>query len=127
MTVPDALASVSAVSKSYGGHRVLHDVSLTLGARCRHAITGENGAGKSTLIKILSGGVAADEGTVRVGDTEIKGNPLTARAAGVAVVHQHLSLVPMLSVEENVVLGQTPTVVRLRPTRRMRARAREVL
>jgi len=121
------LAVMTAVGKSYGPNRVLHDVSLTLAPRCRHAITGENGAGKSTLIKILSGGVSADEGTVFLGDVEVKGDSLVARAAGVAVVHQHLSLVPTLSVEENVVLGQTPTLAGFVSRRRMRARAREVL
>ena len=123
----ERLAVLANVGKRYGSNLVLEDVSLTLEAGCRHAITGENGAGKSTLIKVLSGGVAADAGSVTVGGRSIKGDPLAARAAGVAVVHQHLSLVPTLSVEENVVLGQAPTRLGFVSRRRMRAQAREVL
>src|SRR5262245_40588538 len=70
------------------------------------ALLGENGAGKSTLVKILAGLVEPDEGTISIaGETLDPGSPGRSLAAGIAVVQQELSLVPTLSVSENVFLG----------------------
>ena len=72
-----------------------------------HALLGENGAGKSTLMNILYGLIAPDAGEVRVdGEPVIVRDPADAIARGIGMVHQHFMLVPVLSVAENVVLGQ---------------------
>src|ERR671936_1297875 len=72
-----------------------------------HALLGENGAGKSTLMNILYGLIAPEAGEVRVdGEPVIVRDPADAIARGTGMVHQHFMLVPVLSVAENVVLGQ---------------------
>jgi ABC-type sugar transport system ATPase subunit len=100
-----------SVSKSYGSVRALVDVSLSLHAGEVRALLGKNGAGKSTLVNIISGSQQPDpgQGTLRVGGEEVRWTgPADARAGGIAVVHQELSLVPGLSVAENITLGRWP-------------------
>lgn len=80
--------------KSYGGVRALDGADISLRGGEVHALVGENGAGKSTLVRILSGTVAPDDGTVRLAKE--------ARAGGIAVVSQELSLFPDLTVRENL-------------------------
>jgi ribose transport system ATP-binding protein len=102
---------VRGLSKSYGDSRVLDAVGLEIGAGEVHALLGENGAGKSTLIKIVSGVVSPDEGSVAVdGATLQLGSPHAAMAIGVATLFQELSTVGGLTVAENVLLGRpTPS------------------
>src|SRR2546425_8294031 len=72
-----------------------------------HALLGENGAGKSTLMNILYGLVTPDAGEIRIdGAPVIIRDPADAIARGIGMVHQHFMLIPVLSVAENVVLGQ---------------------
>ncbi|GIU92968.1 MAG: ABC transporter ATP-binding protein [Acidimicrobiia bacterium] len=98
------------ISKTYPGVRALVGVDLTVGAGEVHALLGENGAGKSTLMKIMAGSVVPDAGELRlVGKVIPFGSPEAARAAGVSIVYQELSLVPTLTVAENVMLGRWPT------------------
>lgn len=97
------------LTKSYGGTPAIDAVDIALHAGERHAVTGENGAGKSTLIKVLGGIVIPDSGEVTSGDDHAIASPQAARDAGVAIVHQHLSLIPQMSVEENCVLLRFPT------------------
>jgi ribose transport system ATP-binding protein len=74
-----------------------------------HALLGENGAGKSTLMKVIAGSVVPDAGTMTLdGDDVSFGSPEGARAQGIGIVYQELSLVPPLSVGENVLLGRWP-------------------
>ncbi len=90
----------------FGGVAALSGVDLTLTAGSVHALCGENGAGKSTLMKVLAGSVTPDEGSVAIdGQPVTFGSPRDALAAGIRMVHQELSLVPALSVTENVLLG----------------------
>lgn len=97
------------ISKSYAGVRALDDVSFDVMQGSIHALVGENGAGKSTLMKVLSGDVAADSGWIELdGQRVASGDPRAAQAAGVAIVHQELSLVPDLTVAENIYLGRWP-------------------
>src|SRR5215204_1796218 len=96
----------SDIEKSFGTTRALASVSLQVEAGSVHALLGENGAGKSTLMKILSGAVRPDRGTLVLdGESFNPVDPLAARRAGVAIVHQELSICPHLSVAENVLLG----------------------
>jgi ABC-type sugar transport system ATPase subunit len=119
--------SARGLSKSYGQVRALIDADLDLWPGEVLALAGANGAGKSTLIKIISGLVTADSGTI-----EVDGEPLAAgigpaRAAGVAVVHQELNLVPTASVAENILLWHLPRRAGLMRGSELRRRAGEVL
>lgn len=99
---------LSSVSKTYGSVSALDDVTLTVAPGEVHALMGENGAGKSTLLKILSGAVRPDAGDVRVCGELVSSksySPISARKHGVAIVHQEFSLIPALTVTENIFLG----------------------
>ena len=109
MTNPPPAVEFRGVSKSFGATVALRDVSLTVTTGEVHALVGENGAGKSTLGKVLAGIVPPDAGEVLLaGRTEQLGSPRQALAAGVTMIAQELSLVPGLSVAENVFLGIEP-------------------
>jgi ribose transport system ATP-binding protein len=97
------LLEVSGLSKRYGGIVALSDANLSARRGEVHALLGENGAGKSTLIQILSGATRHDGGTIRIeGKDYVPKNPDAAAAAGIATVFQELSLVPDLTVEQNI-------------------------
>ena len=99
--------ALSGISKSYGGTTALESVDLRIRRASIHAILGENGAGKSTLIKVLTGVVRPDAGTVTIeGAAFAVRSPATAAAAGIACVFQELSLVPDLSVADNIFLAR---------------------
>jgi len=101
------LASLTGVGKSFAGHAVLQEIDFDLLPGEVHVLAGENGAGKSTLIKILGGVHAASEGTVEVDGRERRFRSVQdAARAGVAVIHQELSLAPALSIEDNLFLGR---------------------
>ncbi|HND54436.1 MAG TPA: sugar ABC transporter ATP-binding protein [Pirellulaceae bacterium] len=103
----DSLLRMEAVSKSFGPTRALQAVDLEVRAGEVLALIGENGAGKSTLMKILSGAEPADSGRMTLGGALYSPRgPHDARAAGVAMIYQELTLAPDLSVEDNVMLGQ---------------------
>src|SRR3954467_13177402 len=83
------LLRARAIEKNYGGVRALKSVSFDLLAGEVHALVGENGAGKSTLIKVLTGAVQADAGTIVLDGQPIVGNsPQHSRSLGIAVVYQ---------------------------------------
>ncbi|GAC1366973.1 MAG: sugar ABC transporter ATP-binding protein [Polyangiales bacterium] len=119
---------VSGLKKSFGATRALGGVGLRARAGEVHALVGENGAGKSTLLKILAGVQPADGGTITLDGVDYRPrDPIAARRAGVAMVHQELSLCPHLSVVENVLLGDEPTRFGIIDAGRARARADAVL
>jgi ribose transport system ATP-binding protein len=104
----NTLLSVRGVSKIYPGTRALDDVDLEIRSGEIHALVGGNGCGKSTLIKILTGVVEADGGTVKLGDQVVEASklkPALVRDLGIRVVHQDLAVFPGLSVAENLRLG----------------------
>jgi ribose transport system ATP-binding protein len=104
-----------ALRKEYPGTVALDDVSLRFEGGKIHALLGKNGAGKSTLLKILAGAVTPSSGTIRVNDRPVRfHSPREALARGIAAVHQELSLVPELTVAENILLGRLPTKKRSR-------------
>jgi ribose transport system ATP-binding protein len=100
---------VRSVSKSYGATVALQDVSIELQPGEVHALLGENGAGKSTLVKILSGVVKPDVGAMRMGGEPYGPHSIVdARRRGVATAFQELSLVPNLTVAQNLSLPRQP-------------------
>ena len=104
------LIAFANISKTYGnGTLALDDVSFAIRPGVIHAVCGENGAGKSTLMKILFGLEQPSSGSIRLdGDAVAISSPRIAAERGIGMVHQHFSLVPSLSVAENIVLGQEP-------------------
>jgi len=104
------LLSMEGISKAFPGVQALEGVSFRLRAGEIHALVGENGAGKSTLMKILGGIHRPDEGIIRIeGKACSFQGPRDAEAAGVALIHQELSLFPELSVKDNLFLGREIT------------------
>src|SRR5579871_6805479 len=103
---PTPLVEVEGLTKSYGAIRALRDVSLSIPAGEVHGICGHNGAGKSTLVKCLVGLTRPDSGVIRVGGEAVHlHGPQDAQSHGIAIVDQELSLVPALSVLDNIFLG----------------------
>lgn len=101
---------LSGVSKIYGATRALSDVDFACYGGEIHAILGENGAGKSTLIKLMSGVIQPTEGSIEVdGQVSILASPAKAVARGLVCMFQELSLVPDLTVRENLMLGAPGT------------------
>jgi len=101
----DFRVEMTDISKSFGGVTALKDVSFRVRPGEIHALVGENGAGKSTLVKILSGAIQKDSGTLKIDglDVQIK-NPHGARKLGIGIIYQELTMVPDLTVAENVYL-----------------------
>jgi ABC-type sugar transport system ATPase subunit len=121
------LLEVDDVSKSYGPVRAIRGLSLDVRVGEVHAICGHNGAGKSTLVKALVGLVKPDEGEIRFdGEVLSVRNPHEAQGHGIALVNQELSLVPELSVEDNIFLGGLDVPLLYR-RRQLSERARTVL
>jgi rhamnose transport system ATP-binding protein len=101
-----ALLTADAISKSYAGVHALRNACFELRAGEVHALVGENGAGKSTLVKIITGAVAADGGTLTLDGNRIVANsPLRAKSLGIAAIYQQPALFPELTVAENIALG----------------------
>ena len=97
------------VSKSFGGVAALRDVDFTLAKGEIHGLIGENGAGKSTMMKIIAGVHHDFEGQMLLDGREVRfRSPRGSLAAGIGMVHQELSIVPDLTVAENVFLGTQP-------------------
>ena len=116
------------IRKTFGPTVALGRVDLDVLPGEVHALVGENGAGKSTLMKILSGAHTADAGEMEIdGKPYHPRNPLDARAAGVGMIYQELSIASHLTVEENIVLGMEPMKGLFVDRKAMRARALEAL
>ncbi len=101
-----ALAAID-LHKSFGPTRALQGASLELAAGEIHALLGENGSGKSTFAKIVAGAQPCDRGAIRRDGREIVvSDPAAARAVGIVMVFQELSLAPDLDVASNMFLGR---------------------
>ena len=98
--------ALEGIDKRFGATRALTSASLRVRPGTVHALLGENGAGKSTLMRIAYGLERPDAGTIRVRDATVRlDGPASAIALGVGMVHQHFTLVPVMTVAENVALG----------------------
>ena len=107
MTSP--VIEARSIVKSFGGVRAVDDVSVSVMPGEIHAVIGENGAGKSTLMRILAGVETPDSGSVRIDGKEIENSAKASIDAGISLVHQELSLIPEMTVAENIMLGAFPT------------------
>ena len=106
MATDGALLSVSGIHKRFGGVHALRGAELAVRRGEVHSLVGANGSGKSTLLNILSGQVAPDAGTIVLDGEPVRfRDPSRALAHGIATVTQETTLVPELSVAENILLG----------------------
>jgi ABC-type sugar transport system ATPase subunit len=122
------ILQLSDINKSYGPQRVLDNVRFSIEPGEIVSLIGENGAGKSTLAKIIAGITRPDTGVIQWRGTPIEfATPIDAINAGIAIVHQEISLVDTLSIAENISLGREPRRWGLLDTRTMLRRAREAL
>jgi ribose transport system ATP-binding protein len=123
-----SLFVMEGVSKRYGGVRALQDADLVIESGRIHAVLGENGAGKSTLIKIMAGVVAPDEGRMLLDGRPVSfAAPAAAQAAGIACIFQELSLIPDLSVADNIAISNPPRRFGLIDRKAQRRMAEEAL
>lgn len=103
------LLEMRGIAKAFPGVQALSDVSFTLYAGEIHALVGENGAGKSTLMNILTGAVPKDAGTILLRGQPVEiTDPRRAIELGIAIIHQELTLIPHLTVAQNIYLGREP-------------------
>ncbi|MFN5280414.1 sugar ABC transporter ATP-binding protein [Bradyrhizobium sp.] len=125
---PAPLLQLRGISKRFTGVRALDRVDLDVRAGELHVLFGENGAGKSTLINVVSGTFPPDEGTFHFGGEEIhRLTPQRAREIGISPVFQEFSLIPSLTVEENLFLGREITRGGVLHSREMRKRAKALI
>ncbi|MBQ6374344.1 MAG: sugar ABC transporter ATP-binding protein [Clostridia bacterium] len=116
------------IHKSFSGVQVLKGVDLEIRAGEVHALMGENGAGKSTLIKIIMGVYPKDSGEIWYRGEKVEIDSRSdAQRLGLAVIYQELSLIPTLSVMQNILLGQETQKAGLLDNRAMRARVKELM
>lgn len=100
---------LKGIVKTFPGVRALDGVDFDVLPGEVHALLGENGAGKSTLMKVLAGMYQPDEGEIIIAGKPVRmTNPIEAKAQGVVLIHQELSLVPEMSAAENIYLGELP-------------------
>ena len=119
------IVSLENATKTYGGIAALAETSFELYPGEIHALVGENGAGKSTLCKLIAGVIAPTEGVLRVdGEAVVFPAPKDASARGISMVYQETSLVPQLTVAQNIVLGRERA---FNSVRKVRSEARQVL
>jgi ribose transport system ATP-binding protein len=103
------LLEVKGCSKSFPGVKAFNKVDFDLYAGEIHCIVGENGAGKSTFIKMLSGALRPDEGTISIGGQQYSYmTPALAHHLGITTIYQEISLAPDLTVAENIFMGMEP-------------------
>ena len=127
-TPPRALLEMRGIAKRFGATVALDRVDLSVAPGEICGLVGENGAGKSTLMAILAGAVQPDQGTMAIdGRPYAPRSPIAARRAGVAMIHQELSLAPHLSVMDNILLGVEPTRFGFLQRTEMTATARRAL
>ena len=107
--VGDLLVEMEGISKDFPGVHALRGCRFELRRGEIHALVGENGAGKSTLMKVLAGVYRRDAGRVRLKGADVDiASPRAAQQLGISIIHQELSLMPHLSVAQNIFIGREP-------------------
>lgn len=102
---------LSDIGKSFSGVNVLRGVDVEITGGEIHTLMGENGAGKSTLVKIISGVQPQSTGTIKIDGVPVQfETPAEANESGIVIMHQELSLIPEMTVAQNVMLGQEPRI-----------------
>jgi ribose transport system ATP-binding protein len=125
---PSAFLQMEGITKRYGGVTALNDVRFACERHAIHAILGENGAGKSTLIKIVAGVTRPDTGSMTLDGQEVSfASPAEATRAGIVCIFQELSLMPDLSVADNICITNPPGRWGLIDQRAQRRSAEELL
>ena len=101
------ILSLKNITKQYPGVKALDDISIDIRRGEVHALVGENGAGKSTLIKTISGAIRPDSGEIVIDGQSYRSlTPTESRKAGVAIIYQEFTLVPVMSAAENIFMGE---------------------
>lgn len=127
MTIPPPVFRAEAISKRFGGIYAVRDASFELIPGEVVGLLGANGAGKSTLLKVISGALRPDAGQVVLAGEPLRlGDPVAAANHGIAAVYQELSLLPHLTVAENLCVGDYPADKHVMSWRRLRRQAREL-
>ena len=109
MSEDHTILRMEGISKAFPGVQALDDVTFEVAAGEIHALVGENGAGKSTLMKVLTGALGKDEGRIFLrGETVQIESPSDSQNLGISMIHQELSLIPNLTVGQNIYLGREP-------------------
>jgi len=127
-TVVAPIIEAHDIVKRFGGVAAVDGVSIAVPPGEVHGLVGENGAGKSTLMRVLAGILTPDNGSVLVDGEQLEaGSARSALEAGISLVHQELSLVPEMTVAENINLGFTPTRAGFTNRREQRRIAAEAL
>lgn len=120
--------TIRGLSKNYGGVHALDDVSLDILPGEVHAVIGENGAGKSTLVKIVSGVVQRDSGEILMNGEPCEYlTPREAIESGISIIHQELSMLPHMSVIENIYTGRMASRAGVIDWKRMEEKTRNAL
>jgi ribose transport system ATP-binding protein len=132
MSTPIHTLQTHSLRKEYPGTIALNDVSVSFAGGQIHALIGKNGAGKSTLVKLIAGAARPTSGSILVDGQEVGlQSPREALQRGIVAVHQELSLVPELTVAENILLGRLPKKTGFAGSiidwRRVYAQAEEIL
>ena len=128
MAASDIILDVQSINKSFPGVKALDDVSFTLRRGEVHGLLGENGAGKSTLMKILSGAYRPSSGTIIFNGQPIEINsPIQAQQLGIVTIYQEFTLVPSLTIAENIFMGREPSTAGFVSWRALRQRTRELM
>lgn len=122
--VSDSALSLHDINKRFGAVQALNGASLTVRRGTLHAVLGENGAGKTTLMRVAFGMMRPDNGSVRIdGAPAVLASSRQAIARGLGMVHQHFTLVPAMTVAENIALGGRGTLNVQNVSRRVRSLA----
>lgn len=122
------ILSLENINKSYPGVKALNNVSFELEEGEVHALIGENGAGKSTLIKVITGAIMPDSGTISFENTDYSAmTPMVSRKLGIEAIYQEFNLAPALTVAENIFMGERLEKSPLLNRKKMNEKAKEIL